>query len=116
MTRLHRSDEDNLLIALRHPLRRRILREMADGIVISPSELSARLRQPLSNVSYHVRVLAERDVIILIETKPAKGSIEHFYRSAVKAPWARQLLGQGESDGGADGKSSGVPTRADGRR
>jgi DNA-binding transcriptional ArsR family regulator len=111
MTSLHRSDEDNLLIALRHPLRRRILREMADGIVISPRELSTRLRQPLSNVSYHVRVLAERDVINLVETRPAKGSIEHFYRSTVMVPWARQLLGQGESDGDADGESSGaIPT------
>lgn len=104
----NRSDEDNLLTALGHPLRRRILREMADGIAISPRELSTALGQPLSNVSYHVRVLAECGAVTLIETKPARGSIEHFYRSAVKAPWAQQVLGQGEINGGAGGESSGA--------
>lgn len=107
---LNRSDEDNLLIALRHPLRRQILREMADGIAISPRELSTALRQPLSNVSYHVRVLAEHGAVILVETRPVRGSMQHFYRSAVKAPWARQALGLGENDGGETGKSFGAST------
>jgi DNA-binding transcriptional ArsR family regulator len=108
MAPFDRSDDDKLLTALGHPLRRRILRVMADGIAISPRELSAALGQPLSNVSYHVRVLAGCDAVTLVETKPARGSIEHFYRSAVKVPWARQVLGQGESNGGAGGESSGA--------
>ncbi|HEV2791416.1 MAG TPA: helix-turn-helix domain-containing protein [Solirubrobacterales bacterium] len=107
MTPIDRSDENDLLVALRHPLRRRILREMADGQAISPRELSATLRQPLSNVSYHVRVLAERAAVTLVETKPARGSIQHFYRSAVKAPWAQQILASRESPGGDEGESSG---------
>ena len=46
--------------ALGHPLRRRILREMLDERTrTSPRELAAELGEPLSNVSYHVRVLAE---------------------------------------------------------
>lgn len=106
----NRSDEDNLLTALGHPLRRRILREMADGIAISPRELSTALGQPLSNVSYHVRVLVGCDAVKLIEAKPARGSIEHFYRSAVEAPWARQVLGLGESSGGAGESSGAAPT------
>jgi DNA-binding transcriptional ArsR family regulator len=91
--------DNNLLVVLRHPLRRRILREMADGEAISPRQLSDRLQQPLSNVSYHVRVLAERAVINLVRTTPARGSVQHFYRSAVDAPWARQVLGLGEKEG-----------------
>src|ERR1700742_3128765 len=59
MTSLDRSDDNDLLTALRHPLRRRILRRMDDDEAISPRELSRLLAEPLSNVSYHVRVLVD---------------------------------------------------------
>ena len=110
MAPLDRSDDSDLLLALRHPLRRQILREMAGKKEISPRELSALLRQPLSNVSYHVRVLATCAAVTLVGTKPARGSVQHFYRSAVKAAWAQQVLGLGESDGDATGESSGGPS------
>lgn len=111
MAPLQRSDDNGLLSALRHPLRRRILREMADGKAISPRELSDRLGQSLSNVSYHVRVLAGSGAITPVMTKPARGSLQHFYRTAVDAPWARQMLEQAESDGdGAEESSDGLPT------
>jgi DNA-binding transcriptional ArsR family regulator len=106
MAPIDRSDDHNLLVALRHPLRRRILREMADGKAISPLELSGALQQPLSNVSYHVRVLARCAVVTLVDTKPTRGSVQHFYRSTVNAPWARQVLGLRESDGDGAGESS----------
>jgi DNA-binding transcriptional ArsR family regulator len=102
-----RSDDNDLLVALRHPLRRRILRELAAGGPTSPRRLSLSLGQPLSNVSYHVRVLAERGAVTLVEAKPARGSVEHFYRLAVKAEWARQVLGLGDEDGCQAGESSG---------
>ena len=57
MTKLNRSDDNDLLVALRHPLRRQILRLMAGEETISPRELSTALDEPLSNVGYHVRVL-----------------------------------------------------------
>jgi DNA-binding transcriptional ArsR family regulator len=98
MAPLDRPGDDDLLVALRHPLRRRILRLMADGKKRSPRELAAVLRTPLSNVSYHVRVLAETSALTLVETRPSRGSVQHFYRSAVEAPWARQILGLGEQD------------------
>ena len=107
MTTPDRSEDTDLLAALRHPLRRRILRLMADGETVSPRELAAALRAPLSNVSYHVRVLAERSALTLVETRPSRGSVQHFYRSAVEAPWAQQILGLGEIDGGGAGESSG---------
>lgn len=100
-----RREDQNLLVALRHPLRRRILREMAGAEAISPRQLSDALGQPLSNVSYHVRVLAECAVINLVRTTPTRGSVQHFYRSTMDAPWARQVLGLGERDGdGAGGE------------
>jgi DNA-binding transcriptional ArsR family regulator len=115
MASLDRPEDSDLLVALRHPLRRRILREMADGETTSPRQLSAALRQPLSNVSYHVRVLAERGAVTLVSTRPSRGSVQHFYRSAVETPWARQILGLGKRNGGAAGESSGTPQLRQGR-
>lgn len=85
-------DEENLLNALRHPLRRRILRSMADDEETSPRELSAALREKLSSVSYHVRVLRDCKAILPTRQEPVRGSVQHFYRNAVKATWARQIL------------------------
>jgi DNA-binding transcriptional ArsR family regulator len=98
MTSLDRSDDNHLLVALRHPLRRRILREMINQEAISPRELSATLEQPLSNVSYHVRVLADCAAITLVHTQPVRGSMQHFYTASIEEPWARQVLGL-DSDG-----------------
>jgi DNA-binding transcriptional ArsR family regulator len=86
-------DDNSLLVALRHPLRREILRAMAGEELVSPRQLSTALGRPLSNVSYHVRVLARCAAITLVETEPVRGSVQHFYRAAVEAPWARQVLG-----------------------
>jgi DNA-binding transcriptional ArsR family regulator len=102
-----RADDNDLLVALRHPLRRRILREMAGGGAVSPRELANQLEKPLSNVSYHVRVLADCAAVTLVETKPVRGSMQHFYRLAVEAAWARQVLGLGETGSGGAGESSG---------
>ena len=102
-----RPNEENLLIALGHPLRRSILRAMADGKPASPRELSETLAQPLSNVSYHVRVLVHCEAVTLVRTKPARGSIQHFYRSNVQAPWAQEVLAIGEANSGGAGESPG---------
>jgi DNA-binding transcriptional ArsR family regulator len=91
-----RPNEEKLLVALGHPLRRRILRAMADSEPASPRELSETLAQPLSNVSYHVRVLVQNEAVTLVRTEPARGSIQHFYRSNVQAPWAQEVLAMGE--------------------
>lgn len=98
MTSLDRSDDNDLLTALRHPLRRRILRRMDDDQAISPRELSRQLQEPLSNVSYHVRVLVDCSAVTLVETQPVRGSMQHFYCNAIDAPWARQVLGMSEDE------------------
>jgi DNA-binding transcriptional ArsR family regulator len=101
-----RSNENELLVALGHPLRRQILREMAQRGAVSPRELASLLGRPLSNVSYHVRVLADCAAVNLVRTEPVRGSVQHFYRLAVEAPWALEVIGldscgeQGESSDG----------------
>jgi DNA-binding transcriptional ArsR family regulator len=110
MATANRSNDDDLLVALRHPLRRRILRAMAtDEDALSPRELSAKLRAPLSNVAYHVRVLADCAAVTLVHTEPVRGSMQHFYLNAVEAPWARQILGLGDREEGERGESPGGP-------
>jgi DNA-binding transcriptional ArsR family regulator len=109
MTSLNRSDDNDLLVALRHPVRRDILRTMAGEKAISPRQIASALHQPLSNVSYHVRVLADCAAVSLVSTKPVRGSMQHFYRVAIEAPWARQVLGLDPKDDGPAGESSDTP-------
>lgn len=106
MTDPSRASANDLLVALRHPLRRDILRQMAGEEAISPREISNALERPLSKVSYHVRVLVECAVLVLVRTEPVRGSTQHFYRSTIEAPWARQILGLSEAEGKPEGESS----------
>ena len=92
------TDDNELLIALRHPLRRQILRTMAVKDPISPRQISDELREPLSNVSYHVRVLADCGAVTLVDTAPVRGSMQHFYATAIEEPWALAVLGLSEND------------------
>lgn len=113
MSGIERSGDNDLLVALRHPLRREILREMARSEnAISPREVATILDQPLSNVSYHVRVLAECAAIALVGTQPVRGSMQHFYCIELEAPWALQVLGldRRRSGGGPGEKSTGSGT------
>ena len=73
--------------ALSHPLRCELLTLLNEGIA-SPSELADRLGEPLGNVSYHVRMLAEMGCVELVRTTPKRGAIEHHYRAL-----ARPFLG-----------------------
>jgi DNA-binding transcriptional ArsR family regulator len=100
--RTEAADDAALLVALRHELRRTILRAMlAEGRPISPRRLSDDLHEPLSNVSYHVRVLLEQEAVELVDTQPVRGSMQHFYVPAVEAPWALAVL-EAEVDRGQD--------------
>jgi DNA-binding transcriptional ArsR family regulator len=90
----HAADLDRRLIkALSHPLRMQLL-SLLDGKVASPVELATRLGEPIGNVSYHVRMLADLELIELVSTTPRRGAIEHHYRAIERpflseAQWAR---------------------------
>jgi DNA-binding transcriptional ArsR family regulator len=88
-----RNKANDLFTALGHPVRRRVLRKMIQkGGETSPLELAASLSEPLSAVSYHVRVLAECKAVKPVRTEKVRGSTQHFYRPAVRSKWARSAL------------------------
>jgi DNA-binding transcriptional ArsR family regulator len=69
----------NLLKALVHPIRLALLSELSQRNV-SPAEFARQLDEPIPNVAYHFRVLEEMGFIEEVGSRPARGSIEHFYR------------------------------------
>lgn len=75
------SDEgEAMVIAIKLPIRRRILAAMADGPT-SPRSLDARFGEDgLQRIAYHVRLLSFLEVIELADRRPVRGSTEHFYR------------------------------------
>ena len=81
-----------LLKALAHPLRRRILRAMSTSAPASPVGIARTLDAPLGDVAYHFRILDEHDVLNLVDTRQVRGAREHFYRSTVKSAWAKAAL------------------------
>jgi DNA-binding transcriptional ArsR family regulator len=99
MARKDKPDLQALLTALKHEMRRRILRVMADGEPISPCELAKRLDESVSNVSYHVRVLARYMVVESVEDRQVRGATQHLYRFGLGAEWARKVLEEFEEDG-----------------
>jgi DNA-binding transcriptional ArsR family regulator len=87
-----------LVAALRHPLRREILRLMSDGREASPSELAEALDQRLSNVAYHVHVLTECGALKRVRKQKARGATQHFYSWSLEADWALAMLEADEEE------------------
>ena len=75
--------DSRLAKALAHPLRVQLLAALNEGVA-SPNELAKRLGEPLTNVSYHVRMLHDLGCIELVETEPRRGALEHYYRAVVR--------------------------------
>jgi DNA-binding transcriptional ArsR family regulator len=74
----------NIVKALSHPLRMRILTRLNAGVA-SPNEMAKEFDESLPLVSYHVRILRELECIELVRTTPRRGAIEHHYRALTRA-------------------------------
>lgn len=81
---LDSSPQEVLVKALNHPVRVKALTILTEKIA-SPKEISAQIDTPLSNVSYHVRVLDELGLVEIVEEESVRGSVAHFYK-AVERP------------------------------
>lgn len=79
-----KSAQEVLVQALSHPVRAKALTILSDRIA-SPKEISDEIDAPLSNVSYHVRVLDELGLVEIMEEESVRGSVAHFYK-AVERP------------------------------
>jgi DNA-binding transcriptional ArsR family regulator len=77
--------DQRVIKALSHPLRFRIL-VVLNQKVASPSEIADQLGEPLGNVAYHTKILAENGAIEQVRTAPVRGALEHFYRAQIR-PW-----------------------------
>jgi DNA-binding transcriptional ArsR family regulator len=89
--------DENLMKALAHPLRWRILEVVTERGEASPVEVARVLGQPLATVSHHVRVLRESGTLELSRTEQRRGAIEHFYRALIPTffdseQWSRTPL------------------------
>ena len=73
-----------LIKALAHPLRVQIL-ALTNDREWSPNELSEELVEGLSQVSYHVKVLRDFEMIEMTKTEPRRGAVEHYYRAIDRA-------------------------------
>lgn len=74
-------DTPELIAALNHPLRRRILRAYLDGRfqTASATLLAAEMEMPLGNVAYHVKTLSRLGVLELVRREKVRGAEERFY-------------------------------------
>jgi DNA-binding transcriptional ArsR family regulator len=85
-----------LMFLLGHPLRKQLLQLYVEAEEMrSPKELTVPTNSDISNVGYHVRVLAEHGAVKLVDEKPRRGSVEHFYEATSlvdEVPWARTVL------------------------
>jgi DNA-binding transcriptional ArsR family regulator len=75
--------DPRLVKAMGHPHRILVLLNLR---VASPSEIAKELDEPLGNVAYHTKILAENDAIEQVRTAPVRGALEHFYRATIR-PW-----------------------------
>lgn len=89
---------DRILSALGHPVRRRILGELAAGPG-SASMLSRAFKMELGVVSYHLnQVLAKQCMVVeLVDTVPRRGSVEKFYELIGEGPLDLPPAGEPES-------------------
>ncbi len=89
-----RTVDQRLIKALAHPLRVEILAILNDRMA-SPNELSKELEEGLSQVSYHVKVLKDFEMIEMVKTEPRRGAVEHYYRASTKVfvpVWVMKLM------------------------
>lgn len=83
--KLPEPDTAEVVEALNHPLRRKILRAIHgnENEPISPVTLSKELGEDLSSVSYHVTVLLQKKSLTQVGTRQRRGAMEHFYISTI---------------------------------
>jgi DNA-binding transcriptional ArsR family regulator len=93
MKAINEINDPRLVKALAHPLRVSILSALEHRIA-SPSQLAEELDVPLPNLSYHIRMLVQLDLLKLVKTRPRRGAIEHYYQAKGRVVVSDKAWGQ----------------------
>jgi hypothetical protein len=67
-----------IAVASISPMQVRILETLV-GRTMSPTEIAAELGEKLGNTSYHVRMLHGHGLVVLVDTQPRRGALQHYY-------------------------------------
>jgi predicted transcriptional regulator len=65
--------------ALKHPLRQKLLPVFIANRPLSPKEAAHLLEEPLSDVSYHVKVLVDYGFLVLRAQAQIRGALKSYY-------------------------------------
>ena len=77
------SMETTLATIVAHPTRVRAFSILAERTA-SPVEIAQEIGKDVGHVGYHVRKLQELNLIELVDEKPVRGAVEHFYRAIAR--------------------------------
>jgi DNA-binding transcriptional ArsR family regulator len=75
--------ETTLATIVAHPTRVRAFSILAERIA-SPVEIAQEIGKDVGHVGYHVRKLQELNLIELVDERPVRGAVEHFYRAIAR--------------------------------
>ncbi|HEX4305193.1 MAG TPA: winged helix-turn-helix domain-containing protein [Solirubrobacterales bacterium] len=78
------SMETTLAAIVAHPTRARCFSILAERTA-SPVEIAQQIGKDVGHVGYHVRKLQQLNLIELVDERPVRGAVEHFYR-AIERP------------------------------
>jgi hypothetical protein len=81
LTEEHEPRHHHLMKAMAHPVRMHLL-SILSYRQVSPAEFARERGEPVSRVAHHFRSLEKMGCIEVAETRPVRGSTEHFYRRA----------------------------------
>jgi DNA-binding transcriptional ArsR family regulator len=76
--------ETTLAAIVAHPTRARCFSILAERTA-SPVEIAQEIGKDVGHVGYHVRKLQQLNLIELVDERPVRGAVEHFYR-AIERP------------------------------
>ncbi len=77
------SMETTLATIVAHPTRVRAFSILAERTA-SPVEIAQEIGKDVGHVGYHVRKLQELNLIELVDERPVRGAVEHFYRAIAR--------------------------------
>lgn len=78
------SMETTLASIVAHPTRARAFTILGERTA-SPVEIAQEIGKDVGHVGYHVRKLLQLDVVELVDERPVRGAVEHFYRATQRA-------------------------------